>query len=140
MNAHHGTKDSATSVGDPGHRAYTFEGEVALSADILNYYTATPLAVIFGVEPWNFPYYERARFMAPNLMAGNRRHGEACLQRAALRDRIRRVIRGSRGAPGRRVYACALFCAQPPFRGRSALTRIFPLSEKAPAPLAARFR
>jgi hypothetical protein len=24
-----------------------------------------------GVEPWNFPYYELARFAAPNLMAGN---------------------------------------------------------------------
>ncbi|HWY32521.1 MAG TPA: NAD-dependent succinate-semialdehyde dehydrogenase [Candidatus Acidoferrum sp.] len=68
-------------------------GEVALSADILDYYAKnaasflasqtlkpgsgeavvenTPFGVLFGVQPWNFPYYQLARFAAPNLMAGN---------------------------------------------------------------------
>jgi succinate-semialdehyde dehydrogenase/glutarate-semialdehyde dehydrogenase len=68
-------------------------GEVALSADIIDYYAwnaedflapqilkpksgeavieNTPFGVLFGVQPWNFPYYQLARFAAPNLMAGN---------------------------------------------------------------------
>ena len=68
-------------------------GEVALSASILDYYAdhaeqflspeklvtpkgeatveSSPIGVLFGVEPWNFPYYQIARFAAPNLMAGN---------------------------------------------------------------------
>jgi succinate-semialdehyde dehydrogenase/glutarate-semialdehyde dehydrogenase len=27
--------------------------------------------VLFGVQPWNFPYYQLARFAVPNVMAGN---------------------------------------------------------------------
>jgi succinate-semialdehyde dehydrogenase/glutarate-semialdehyde dehydrogenase len=32
---------------------------------------STPFGILFGVQPWNFPYYQLARFAAPNLMAGN---------------------------------------------------------------------
>jgi succinate-semialdehyde dehydrogenase/glutarate-semialdehyde dehydrogenase len=68
-------------------------GEVMLSADIIDYYAknaerflapehlkpssgeaeveSSPFGVLFGVQPWNFPYYQLARFAAPNLMAGN---------------------------------------------------------------------
>ncbi len=67
--------------------------EVQLTADILSYYAdnaeaflapqrltqqegtaqviSQPIGVLFGIEPWNFPYYQLVRFAAPNLMGGN---------------------------------------------------------------------
>ena len=76
-----------------GKRIEEASSEVALSADILDYYAknserflasqdlkptageaeveSVPFGVLFGVQPWNFPYYQLARFAAPNLMAGN---------------------------------------------------------------------
>ena len=30
-----------------------------------------PLGVLLAVEPWNFPYYQIARIIAPQLSAGN---------------------------------------------------------------------
>ena len=32
---------------------------------------SSPIGVVFGVEPWNFPYYQLARVAGPHLMAGN---------------------------------------------------------------------
>ena len=69
------------------------QGEVTLSANILEYYAdnadkflapeklpvkegeavieSQPLGVLFCVEPWNYPYYQLARVAGPNLMLGN---------------------------------------------------------------------
>ena len=76
-----------------GKRINEARGEVEFSASILAYYAknaerflapeelhpavgeayveSSPIGVIFGVEPWNFPYYQLARIAGPHLMAGN---------------------------------------------------------------------
>jgi succinate-semialdehyde dehydrogenase/glutarate-semialdehyde dehydrogenase len=76
-----------------GKRIAEARGEVEFSSRILAYYAenserflapvklnpvngeahmeSSPIGVIFGVEPWNFPYYQLARVAGPHLMAGN---------------------------------------------------------------------
>jgi succinate-semialdehyde dehydrogenase / glutarate-semialdehyde dehydrogenase len=67
-------------------------GEVALSANILDYYAqhaeqfaaprilpeaegatveTAPLGILLAIEPWNFPYYQLARVAGPQLAVGN---------------------------------------------------------------------
>jgi len=76
-----------------GKRIAESRGEVELSASILKYYADnaetflaprplksiageayieySPLGVLIGVQPWNYPYYQLARFAAPHLASGN---------------------------------------------------------------------
>ena len=76
-----------------GKRISEARGETQFSSDILAYYAknaerflapvklnptigeahmeSSPIGVIFGIEPWNFPYYQLARVAGPHLMAGN---------------------------------------------------------------------
>jgi succinate-semialdehyde dehydrogenase/glutarate-semialdehyde dehydrogenase len=82
-----------TATLEMGKRINEARGEVQFSADILAYYAknaerflapvklnpkigqahmeSSPMGIIFGVEPWNFPFYQLARVAGPHLMAGN---------------------------------------------------------------------
>ena len=91
-------------------------GEVDFAADITEYYAdqadvitadqpltilgegtavirRSPLGVLFGIMPWNFPYYQVARFAAPNLVLGNTivlKHASQCPESAAAIEAIYR--------------------------------------------------
>ncbi len=43
--------------------------------------TYSPIGVVYGIQPWNFPCYQAIRYSIANLMAGNGvilKHAEAC--------------------------------------------------------------
>jgi len=91
-------------------------GEVDFAADIIEYYADNaeaimadqPLAIqgdgtavirrsslgpLLGIMPWNFPYYQVARFAAPNLLIGNSvllKHAPQCPSSAAAIEAIHR--------------------------------------------------
>ncbi|GAA1935601.1 aldehyde dehydrogenase family protein [Microbacterium aoyamense] len=89
-------------------------GEVDFAADITEYYAdqaekitgdqpleidgdgtavirRSPIGVLLGIMPWNFPYYQVARFAAPNLVIGNTiilKHAPQCPESAAAIDKL----------------------------------------------------
>jgi succinate-semialdehyde dehydrogenase/glutarate-semialdehyde dehydrogenase len=104
-----------------GKRIAESRGEVELSASILKYYADnaekflanrplnssvgdahieySPLGVLIGIQPWNYPYYQLARFAGPNLMSGNvilLKHAPGIPQCALAFERILREA----GLPG----------------------------------------
>ena len=90
------------------------EGEVALVASIYRYYAdhaeefmadepldisgpgtavvrTEPIGPLVGVMPWNYPYYQVARFAAPNLALGNTiilKHARNCPQAALAIEKV----------------------------------------------------
>lgn len=101
----------ATEMGKPVRQG---RGEVLFVADIYEYYAtegpafisdedmkparggyavvrSEPLGVLLGVMPWNYPYYQVARFAAPNLLLGNAillKHASNCPQAALVQEEI----------------------------------------------------
>ncbi len=89
----HAEEFAHTMTLEMGKRISEARGEVEFSSSILAYYAknaekflapeklnpsigeahmeSSPIGVIFGIEPWNFPYYQLARVAGPHLMAGN---------------------------------------------------------------------
>ncbi len=50
-----------------------------------------PIGPLLGIMPWNFPYYQVARFAAPNLMIGNTillKHAPQCPESATMMEQI----------------------------------------------------
>jgi len=89
-------------------------GEVAICAAIFDYYAdnaekfladepleilgsgeawvrTEAIGVLLGIMPWNFPYYQAARFTAPNLVLGNAivlKHARNCPRAALAMERV----------------------------------------------------
>src|SRR6202050_4754962 len=51
----------------------------------------SPIGALLGIMPWNYPYYQVARFAAPNLMIGNTiilKHAPQCPESASAMEQI----------------------------------------------------
>ncbi|MDH6238451.1 NAD-dependent succinate-semialdehyde dehydrogenase [Cryobacterium sp. CG_9.6] len=102
-------------VGEMGKPREVALGEVDFSADIYGYYAThggafladepiellggegsafmrnASLGVLLGIMPWNFPYYQVARFAGPNLVLGNTillKHASQCPESSAAIEQI----------------------------------------------------
>ncbi|WP_375385706.1 NAD-dependent succinate-semialdehyde dehydrogenase [uncultured Microbacterium sp.] len=107
---------AATIVREMGKPLAAALGEVDFAADITEFYAdnaekimqdqpidilgegtavirRSALGVLLGIMPWNFPYYQVARFAAPNLLIGNPillKHAPQCPESSAAIEAIYR--------------------------------------------------
>lgn len=104
-----------TMIEEMGKPQADADGELELAADIYDFYATHaagfladetielgegegtalvrrgPVGVLLGIMPWNFPAYQVARFVAPNLALGNTivlKHAPQCPRSAALLQQI----------------------------------------------------
>jgi len=86
---------------------YAENAELHLAPDVIkteglkSYVAFEPLGVVLAVMPWNFPFWQVFRFVAPALMAGNTgvlKHSSTCLA-VRLKSKRSSGTRDSREAP-----------------------------------------
>ncbi|PWJ24864.1 succinate-semialdehyde dehydrogenase/glutarate-semialdehyde dehydrogenase [Branchiibius hedensis] len=108
LHRQHATELAELSTLEMGKPISQARGEVELAAAIFEYYAeegpnliadeeltiagtgraivrTAAIGPLLGVMPWNFPYYQVARFVAPNLLLGNTillKHAANCPQQA----------------------------------------------------------
>ncbi|PRY44942.1 NAD-dependent succinate-semialdehyde dehydrogenase [Umezawaea tangerina] len=104
---------AAIMTSEMGKRINEGRGEIGIVVDIFEYYATNgpalladvpirsrsgdavirkePIGALLGVMPWNFPCYQVARFVAPNLVLGNTillKHASICPRSAAAIERL----------------------------------------------------
>jgi acyl-CoA reductase-like NAD-dependent aldehyde dehydrogenase len=108
LHRHHATELAKLMTLEMGKPVRQALAEVELAASIFEYYATSgpqlladeelqiagagravvrtaPVGPLLGVMPWNFPLYQAARFVAPNLLLGNTillKHAGTCPQQA----------------------------------------------------------
>lgn len=138
-----------TIVREMGKTRTAALGEVDFAADIYDFYAdhadevtgdrpvehfsgdgsavvrRSPLGALLGIMPWNFPYYQVARFAGPNVVVGNTillKHAPQCPESAAAIESVFRDAGFPEGAYVN-VYAsneqAAAIIADPRVRGVS---------------------
>lgn len=80
------------------YRYYAANGPGALAEEVLDPQGADssvvlrePVGALLGIMPWNYPYYQVARFAAPNLVLGNTmllKHAPICAKSALVMAEI----------------------------------------------------
>ena len=96
-------KTTAEALGEIGfvvdiYRYYADHGPelledapLASNTDGTAWVRKAPVGPLLGIMPWNYPYYQVARFAAPNLMIGNTillKHAPQCPESALEMERI----------------------------------------------------